>query len=90
MSHRPVCVKCQVELRPEKNETIAVYNDGEKDHEAFWCDLWKCPTCGYQVLFGFGVGPFMAHYEADFKERLARFEANPKNLIIRYGYPTKG
>lgn len=31
MSHRPVCVKCQVEMKPEKNDVAAVYNDGNMD-----------------------------------------------------------
>ena len=82
MNHGPVCVKCQVELKPEKNDVAAVYNDGEVDFEIWLCDLWKCPTCGYEILSGFGEGPMAEHYEEHFKKFLDIY--TNKNRVIRF------
>lgn len=63
MNHRPVCVKCQIEMRPEKNG-VGVLDMADFGPYALWeADLWKCPSCSYEILTGFGQEPWAYHYE---------------------------
>lgn len=65
MNHRPVCVKCNREMRPER------YGVGCLDMVdllayAIWdCDLWKCRACGYEILVGFGKNAIVYHYTGE-------------------------
>ena len=61
MSHRPVCVKCQIELIPKRNDIRVVSDWGKPELEEIWCaDLWGCPHCGAQVILGFGASPIIS------------------------------
>lgn len=49
---RPVCVKCEREMRCEKNG-IRV---GGKEVPTWvrYGDKFKCPSCGFEIVVGFG------------------------------------
>jgi predicted RNA-binding Zn-ribbon protein involved in translation (DUF1610 family) len=81
MNHRPVCVKCEVELRPEKNSvglvdymTLGEGEDEKTDPSQVWeADLWKCPVCGYEIVTGFGNSPVSTLHESNFQRILTRY-----------------
>ena len=79
--HRPVCVKCNCELRPEKNGVgvLDMYrpldSDKEEPYELYDADLWKCPQCGLEVVGGFGNGAISAHYKPDFQRMIAHYDS---------------
>ncbi len=61
MTHRPVCVKCKREMKPERNGIILMDVDVDgTDQEAWHADLWCCPVCGTEIVTGFGCNP-VAH-----------------------------
>ena len=49
--NRPICVKCQTSMRCEKNGVRVKYSVQEAQNG----DLYQCPTCGNQIIVGFGV-----------------------------------
>ena len=50
---RMVCVRDGIEFRVIKNEVVLAQPG------ALWYgDLWKCPTCGTEVVAGIGQEPF--------------------------------
>lgn len=69
-----VCVKCQVEMRPELNGVGALSMAGAQPYELYDADLWKCPTCGVEMILGFGKRPIAMHFETDFAASVARYE----------------
>lgn len=85
--HRPVCKKCNCELRPEKNGVgvLDMYRPSDstepQPYELFDADLWKCPSCGIEVVGGFGENPISAHYKPDFQRRIDSYEK--EGLIIK-------
>lgn len=88
--HRPVCVKCRCELCPETNGMGVVDtfrpSDSDKDelYELWDADKWKCPSCGMEVIGGFGEGCISAHYRDDFKQMIDGYMRRAK-LIINKG-----
>lgn len=81
MWHRPVCVKCNREMRPEKNGVgcLDVFEDG-RTYQLWDSDLWKCPECGYEILEGFGRGCLAEHYQDNFKSFLEAWQKD--GLVI--------
>ena len=82
MNHRPVCVKCQVEMRPEKNG-IGVLDMADFGPYKIWdADKWKCPKCAIEVIIGFGQQAIAEHYEAErFKHFCEGYEE--QGLLIK-------
>ena len=78
--HRPVCVKCNCELRPEKNGVGVLEMADFGPYQVFDADLWKCPKCGLEVVGGFGCGPIAAHYEETFQRVVDGYKA--RGLLI--------
>ena len=73
--HRPVCPKCSRELHPEKNGVgVLDLNDNGKPYEVYDADLWKCPSCGMEVVGGFGNSPIAAHYQDNFQKMLDGYD----------------
>ena len=72
--HRPVCVKCQVELKPKKN-SVLVCSRASFGPASIWnADLWKCYRCGYEVIIGFAALPLVYHHEKEFKKYLKKVD----------------
>jgi len=73
---RPICVKCKQELKPAQNGVAAVSNHHGKDIELWDADLWKCPVCGHELIFGFGNNPVTGEWEkgrfASIKKKYAK------------------
>ena len=69
--HRPVCVKCHIDMRPEKNGVYFVEDDGQGSPYKLWAaDKWKCPECASEVLIGFGKAAFAHRDDSNFNEVL--------------------
>jgi predicted RNA-binding Zn-ribbon protein involved in translation (DUF1610 family) len=72
--HRPVCVKCKVELKPKKN-SVLVLSIASFGPASIWnADLWRCSRCGYEIIMGFAANPFACHYEPGFKDLLKKVD----------------
>ena len=72
--HRPVCPKCERELHPEKNGVGVLDMAGDSEYEVYDADLWACPSCGMEVIGGFGNGPISAHYEENFQKVISNYK----------------
>lgn len=69
---RPICVKCQTELRPLENG-IAVIDmawQSPKPAAVIQADLYECPGCKAQIVSGFAEQPLAEHYQDKFEPRL--------------------
>jgi len=68
--HRPVCKKCNCELRPETNGVGLLDVNDNGANELWDADLWRCPKCGYDIVGGFASNPISAHYRDDFQKHI--------------------
>ncbi len=65
MYHRPVCVKCNVELKAETNGVGLVDMASFGEYKVWESDLYKCPCCGYEIIVDFGQQAVAEHFEKD-------------------------
>lgn len=57
--HNPVCVKCECEMRIEKNDVrIVDHNSNDRPYQIWAADKWKCPKCGMEMVIGFGKNAY--------------------------------
>jgi len=82
MNHRPVCSKCEIELRPIKNGVQVVEHSVNGPYKIWDADEWECPECRARIVMGFGANPLAAHYEDHFKRLLSRIPAE----LLRHGF----
>lgn len=86
MNHRPVCIQCQVELTPEKNG-IGLLDMADFGPYKIWdTDLWKCPSCGYEIVVGFGQMEIAEHYQDNFQAQVDGYQ-NRGKLIRSWQNP---
>lgn len=93
--HRPVCVQCCVEMRPEKNDVLvvdyrmpsSVETDPAKQllHECWSADLWKCPRCNRSIVQGYGQRP-LAYTEHGITEQIQLYNDMKVPIIPNYEY----
>jgi hypothetical protein len=82
MSHRPVCVKCETDMRPKKNGVYVLDHAKVIGPYKLWsADLWVCPACEAEVVVGFGNSP-MEHYQEEFGPLLERLGSEGKRVIV--------
>ena len=79
--HRPVCLDCLCEMRPETNGVGVLDMAGFGPCDLYDADLWKCPKCEKKVIGGFGNGPVSSHYKPDFAAQVKSYE--DKGLLFR-------
>jgi len=85
MYHRPICVKCQVEMRPETNGVglLDMFEEPTGSRTKYspyklWdADLYKCPTCGHEIVTGFGQNPISEHYQQNFDHTVNSYRNGP-------------
>ncbi len=82
---KPVCVKCNVEFRPEE---IGIYViemcHKNQDIYKIWCaDIWRCSICRAKIVFGFGNGPIMSHDE-DLNKKLSELKSKGRTIVYNY------
>jgi len=82
-NHKPVCVKCQVELR-NRMSGVGVLDIAQFGPYKVWdADLYYCPSCGFEVVIGFGVHAIAHHHEEGFTETLNRYRARTRLIESR-------
>jgi hypothetical protein len=81
MIHRPVCVKCETEMEPEKNGVGVLDHASFGPYKIWMADMWQCPVCKVQIVIGFGHGPLAEHYEEEFTSHVDTFR-QPGELLI--------
>ena len=80
-----VCVKCEVELYPECNDTVVIETAkclDNKPYKLWFADIWKCPKCGMEVVCGFGNGPIAEHYQEGFEERMKQICGDSRRVVF--------
>ena len=62
-----VCVKCEVEFRPETNgvHIFEMMNNNTKIYKIWQADKWRCPECGVEVVAGFAQHPTREQFDDD-------------------------
>ena len=88
---RPVCLHCRRFLKVKKNgvvieEGMPLTNDQSGPwgpYKLWMADLWACPTCGVEIVMGFGHGPISEHYKPDYIVTRANCEALGELLPAR-------
>lgn len=60
-----ICSECRIELRPDENGVYAVAMASFGPSEVYQADQWKCPSCGWKGLLGFGRIPIAEHFSHD-------------------------
>jgi hypothetical protein len=64
---KAVCLKCRTRLTAKTNGVIVEMGD------ALWkADLLQCPKCGFELVAGFGEGPFAEKFQQDYALKVAR------------------
>lgn len=64
---RPVCVACQCEMHPEKNDVGVLSFAGDEPYQLWSADLWRCPGCSVQIISGFGHRPICESWMEKFQ-----------------------
>jgi len=63
MMQRPLCLKCNVEMKPKKNGVMVAETAGDSLAGTlhFYCltaaDLLECPVCGYEIVANYASRP---------------------------------
>ena len=85
MSHRPVCVKCKVELIPDKNgvKVVDMFLKNQSPYQIWDADRWICPECGIQIITGFGKAPLYQHFWKDFRTYFDSIKDDPNTLFCK-------
>ena len=65
-----ICVKCQEEYIPIKNEVLAVFYVNSKPDGMYFADLWQCPICKSEIIIGFGHSAICYSFEEDWDKYL--------------------
>ena len=83
-----VCVKCEVEFKPETNgvKVLELMNHNQDVYKIWDTDKWKCPICGTEVIAGFAQAPLAEHFENGFKEFLLKIRKN-NEVVYDLEYP---
>lgn len=70
-----VCVKCEKEMRRLKNGVIVEeHMDDGQPYKIWEADLWECPKCHHQCIFGFADRPVAQHFDAKYAEEQKQVE----------------
>ncbi|MDP2661182.1 MAG: hypothetical protein Q8R28_10690 [Dehalococcoidia bacterium] len=64
--HRPVCVPCETEMRPTRNDVAVVDYAAFGPYKVWDADEFTCPSCGYRIVVGFGNAPLYHHRDEGF------------------------
>jgi len=80
--HMPVCVKCSVNMRCEKNgvEVLDIASFGP--YKIWAADKYKCPKCGNEVVVGF-AREGIEHFEEGFQELVENARNHTQVIEVR-------
>lgn len=70
-----ICVPCKREMRLVKVGVIVEEHREDGSAYKIWgADLWECPTCGHQCIFGFADRPIVYHFDPSYAESQKQVE----------------
>ena len=79
---KPVCVKCEIEFRPERNGIYVKELRLDGSFYKLWAaDKWKCPKCGTEITYGYGSAPIVGDWEKDAPKLLEQLEKETETVI---------
>jgi len=58
----PICVACEIEYWPHENGATLVLMAIDRPLAAYQCDVWKCPGCRHEIVFGVATEPYSAEW----------------------------
>lgn len=84
MSAGLVCLPCRLFYRIKKTGVaieegmpLGPMHDGTSErwgpYKLWMGDLYECPSCGAQLVTGFGRNPLAEHYQSDYERQRDRF-----------------
>ena len=87
-----VCVKCEVEFKPEVNGVVVaeMFQKNQKIYKLCEADLWKCPVCGVEIVAGFAQYSFVEHYKDDCEKIVEEMKGKGRRIIYDREFPYKG
>ncbi len=85
--HRPVCVKCRVDMRPEMNGVGLLDMAAFGPYKVWDADLWKCPECGVEVVVGAGQHAIAHHNDGNFDKVCAGYRQRTLLIPVRFSNP---
>jgi predicted RNA-binding Zn-ribbon protein involved in translation (DUF1610 family) len=80
MYHKPVCVKCEVELKLVTNGIIVCDTTSNGPYKLWNADKYKCPKCGAEIIVGFAESAYYEHYDEGFQKHIAII---PKSNLVQ-------
>lgn len=80
---RPVCSKCEVELKCRKNGVFVIEYADSGPYKIWEADEYECTVCGIRVVTGFGQQAISEHWMSSFDMWLSRAEKDP-NTVRNY------
>jgi hypothetical protein len=72
MGNAPICVACELEMRPLKNGCIVNEMANFGSYRLVMADSWKCPGCEFVVVVGRALNALVEHYQPGYADRIAR------------------
>lgn len=76
---KPICVKCETEFRMKTAGVVVkeMFQNNEQIYKIWYADLWDCPSCHSEIIFGFSEQPAVIHHEKERMEEVLK-EIAPK------------
>lgn len=73
-----VCLRCRKFLRVKTNgvaleEGMPHGDDTWGPYKLWQADLYECPSCGFQLVAGFGLKPIAEHYRPGYADTAVKF-----------------
>ena len=82
---QPICCKCRIVMRCEKNHFIVRDLEAEGFPSTYWvADKWKCPVCGHEIVTGFAHKSVPDDMVVEQGMDQLDFEAGKEALEFRY------
>lgn len=83
---RPVCVKCEMEFRRERNGiyVVEMFQGNTQIYKIWQADKWKCPRCGTEIIVGFADKPTKQHFEGDIDKFLSGLKEKGNEIVYDY------
>lgn len=81
---RPVCVGCAVEMRCVKNGAPVIETDENGVERAAWAgDKYACPTCGQQIICGYGRQPMSERFRPGWDSDLSEYISSGHAVVVK-------
>ena len=68
-----VCRPCGTFMCIKKNSvTVEEQMEDGAPYKLWDADLYRCPTCGHEIVSGFGRGPIAEHFQPTYQQQRER------------------